>query len=105
MCGKINMEWTRQERAKVQVAYPAGSHMRLGLVPSDSGRSVLVYVGGESVHRTQLLFWGYAVIRSGAYELRIRLPKETVNMREFVALKINQAIWGSQEQNYYTFGA
>lgn len=106
MCGKINMEWTRQERAKVQAAYPAGSHMRLGLMPSDSGRSVLVSAGGKRADGgTQSLFWGYAVIRSGANELRIRLPKESVNMREFVALKINQAIWSNNQENYYSFYA
>jgi hypothetical protein len=101
MCGKMNMEQTRQERARVQAVYPAGSQLSLSVQPSDSGRSVLVYVGNERGS----LMWGYAVIRSGAYELRIRLPKEPVNMRNFVALKINQAIWGKNVENYYSFRA
>ena len=104
MCGYEPMAKVHQYREAVRKAYPAGSCMRLGLIPSNSGRSVLVYVGGERADGgTQSLFWGYAVIRTGAYELRIRLPKELVNMREFVALKINQAIWGNKQENYYTF--
>lgn len=105
MCGKMNMEQTRQERARVQAVYPAGSQLSLSVQPSDSGRSVLVYVGNERGHMAEQLMWGYAVIRSGAYELRIRLPQEPVNMRKFVALKINQAIWGKNVENYYSFRA
>ena len=106
MCGYEPMVKVKQYREAVRKAYPAGRSMRLRLAPSDSGRSVLAYAGGERADGgAQSLFWGYAVGRAGAYELRIRLPKEATDMREFVALKINQAIWGDNSENYYTFDA
>ena len=106
MCGKIDMEWTRKERAVVQKAYPAGSHIPVALWPSTSGRSVQVIVHGQRVDEgTTKIRWGYAVNRIGYLSLRIRLPKEQVDMCAYVALKINQAIWGKNIKNYYQISA
>ena len=99
MCGKIDMEWTRTERAVVQKVYPAGRHIPVALYPS--GRSVQVFVD----EGTTKIRWGYAVNRIGDSSLRIRLPKEQVDMCAYVALKINQAIWGKNIKNYYQISA
>lgn len=99
MCGKIDMEWTRTERAVVQKVYPAGSHIPVALWLS--GRSVQVLVD----EGTTKIRWGYAVNRIGDLSLRIRLPKEQVDMCAYVALKINQAIWGKNIKNYYQISA
>ena len=106
MCGYEPMVRVKQYREEVRKAYPAGSELSMNVSLTQSGRSVLVYAGGERADDgAQSLFWGYAVARTGANQLMLRLPKEAVNVRNFVALKINQAIWGDNKANYYTFTA
>jgi hypothetical protein len=102
MCGYEPMERVKQYRKAVREVLPAGSDLGMNLVLTQSGRSVHVLLSGSSKHN---LMWGYAVNRKGANQLLLRLPKEAVDVRKFVALKINQAIWGDNKADYYTITA
>jgi hypothetical protein len=92
----------KQHREAVREALPAGSELGMSFRLTQSGRTAYVNVREES---EPTLMWGYAVARCGANQLMLRLPKEAVNVRKFVAKKINQAIWGDNKVNYYKFTA
>jgi len=102
MCGYEPMARVKHYQEAVREALPAGSELNMNLSLTQSGRSVQVFLSGNHEHT---LMWGYAVNRQRANQLMLRLPKEDVNVRNFVALKINQAIWGENQENYYTFDA
>jgi hypothetical protein len=99
MCGRLNMERTREYRAQIRQVFPAGSKLTIGLWPNASGRTVQVFVrnGRDSGHNLQ---WGWAVNRAGSNQLRLRLPKEPVDVVQFVTKSINEAIWGKNNPGY-----
>jgi hypothetical protein len=102
MCGYEPMVRVKQYREAVRQALPASTQLNMNLSLTQSGRSVQVFLSENHEHT---LMWGYAVNRQRANQLMLRLPKEVVNVRNFVAFKINQAIWGDNRANYYTFTA
>jgi hypothetical protein len=102
MCGYEPMARVKNYREQIREALPAGTQLGMGLEVTQSGRSVHVFLSSNS---DGSLMWGYAVNRQRANQLMLRLPKEVVNVHNYVAYKINQAIWGDNQANYYTFMA
>ena len=102
MCGYEPMVKVKSYREQIREVLPAGSQLGMNLSLTQSGRSVNVFLSGNHEHT---LMWGYAVNRQRANQLMLRLPKEVVHVRNYVAFKINQAIWGDSKLNYYKFTA